>query len=321
MARARARASETEHAHVLMAGDSGYLQHVAVCLTSLLDSNPHIEFDVALLVTRHKSESCEKLRRSLARFTKLSLRVIPFDERHLADLPRYTSAETYARFWVDDYFPADVKRVIYLDGDMVIVSPIDELLSLQMGNKLLAAVTIPGSVRVEALGYDPAHGYFNAGVLVINLERWRELGARDLLIAAAHSIADKVRDGDQCVLNYCFHADRVRLDYTWNVISLYFCEQYMNELALPKDEIARVVRGARIVHFNGPSKPWQYQCLHPHRRTYLRYLRETEWRDYQPADYNFLNGVKKSIRWSLGEDRVSAFLTRFRAAGSFRAPR
>jgi lipopolysaccharide biosynthesis glycosyltransferase len=321
MASARARASETEHAHVLMACDSCYLQHVAVCLTSLLDSNPHIEFDVALLVTRHKSESCAKLRRSLARFTKLSLRVIPFDESRLAGLPLYSRnplpAETYARFWVDDHFPADVKRVIYLDGDMLIVSPIDELLSLQMGNKVLAAVTIPGSVRVEALGYDPAHGYFNAGVLVINLERWRELGARALLIAAAHSIADKVRDGDQCVLNYCFHADRIRLDYTWNVITPFF--QKSNGLGLPKDEIGRVARGARIVHFNGSSKPWQYQCLHPHRRTYLRYLRETEWRDYQPADYNFVNAVKKIIRLFLGEHRVSAFLMRLRAAGSFRA--
>jgi lipopolysaccharide biosynthesis glycosyltransferase len=301
-----------------MACDPSYFQHVAVCLTSLLDSNPHIKFDVALLVTRYNSESCAKLYGSFAHFTKLSLRVIPFDERRLAGLPLYSRnplpSEAYARFWVDDYFAADVKRVIYLDGDMVIVSPIDELLLLPMGNKLLAAVTIPGSTRVEALGYDPAYGYFNTGVLVINLERWRELGARALLIAAAHSIADKVRDGDQCVINYCFHADRIRLDYTWNVITPFFRKS--NGLPLPKDEIARVVRAARIVHFNGSSKPWQYQCLHPHRRTYLRYLRETEWRDYQPADYNFVNVVKKIIRLFLGEHRVSAFLTRLRAACS-----
>src|SRR6476469_4527301 len=89
MARARAKAAEIEHAHVLMACDSDYLQHVAVCLTSLLDNNPHIEFDVALLVTRHNSESCAKLRRSLARFAKLSLRVIPFEKSRLLGLPLY----------------------------------------------------------------------------------------------------------------------------------------------------------------------------------------------------------------------------------------
>jgi lipopolysaccharide biosynthesis glycosyltransferase len=303
-----------KRAHLLMCGDAGYFQHIAVCLTSLAETNPETEFDAVVLVTGNTAECENKLRRSLMRYPLLNLRLVNFDGSRLSGLPlagNYYPPEIYARFWIEDYFPAEVERVIYLDGDMVVVGPIDELLDLALGDNVLAAVSIPGSARASILGYDPGFEYFNSGMMVINLKRWREIGARATLIAATHAIADRLNDPDQDVLNYCFHAQRLKLDYTWNAITPFF--RKVNNLAVPGNEIARVVRDARIVHFNGGSKPWQYLCFHPFKPVYLNYLARTEWRDFRPADYKLVNVIKKAIRYSLGERCTDAALRLLRA--------
>ena len=66
-------------------------------------------------------------------------------------------------------------------------------------------------------------------------------------------------------------------------------------LPLGRDEIEAIRREARIIHFNGGSKPWSYFCDHPRRAEYQRYLRMTEWRDYVPPDRTPLNRVRKGI--------------------------
>jgi lipopolysaccharide biosynthesis glycosyltransferase len=292
--------------HVLMCCDCGYFQHLAVCLTSLLESNRSIDVEAVVLVTGFAAESAEKLTRSLDRHPNLTLRLVDFDASRLAGLPLINAypPEIYARFWVEDYFAADVEKVLYLDADMVIVGSLEELLTLPMGNKVLAAVSIPGSPRPAVLGYDAADEYFNSGVMVINLKRWREIGAREMLIAQTALIADKLNDPDQDVLNYCFHDQRIRLDYTWNAITPFFRE--INDLPLSKEDVSRVARDARIVHFNGSSKPWQYLCQHPFAEEYRRCLKYTEWRDFRPADYNLLNVFKRRISRGLGERRLAA---------------
>jgi lipopolysaccharide biosynthesis glycosyltransferase len=300
-----------ERAYLLMCCDAGYFQHIAVCLTSLLEHNGQIDFETVILVTRYTADGAEKLRRSLARHQNLALRLVAFDSSRLTGLPLKNSypLEIYARFWVADYFGDDVDRVIYLDGDMIVVGSIQELLTLPLNDNVLAAVSIPGSVRAAVLGYDAAYEYFNSGVLVINLKRWRKIDARDLLISTAHRIAAKLSDPDQDVLNYCFFSQRVKLDFTWNAITPFFRE--INFLAIPKEEVARVARDARIVHFNGASKPWQYLCRHPLKKDYLRYLAQTEWRDFRPDDYNITNVFKRFFSSLLGERNATA-LTKMR---------
>jgi lipopolysaccharide biosynthesis glycosyltransferase len=54
-----------------------------------------------------------------------------------------------------------------------------------------------------------------------------------------------------------------------------------------------VRREARIIHFNGNSKPWSYFCDHPRKAEYNKYLRMTEWRDFVPPDRTFINRLRK----------------------------
>ncbi len=64
-----------------------------------------------------------------------------------------------------------------------------------------AAVTIPGSTRCAAYGIPERFGYFQSGVLLINLKRWREERIFDRLQDYVAHNAEKIVDADQDVLN------------------------------------------------------------------------------------------------------------------------
>jgi lipopolysaccharide biosynthesis glycosyltransferase len=292
-----------KNSQILMCGDSVYFQNIAACLVSLLESNPDTSFHVVVAATRWSEESNLKLQKSLQQYKHIVLDVVHFDPTCLNGLPLTTAypPEIYVRFWVEDYYPKDVDRVIYLDGDMVVNGSIEPLLSLQMDENVLAAVQIPGSDRPLRLGYDPKYGYFNSGVMVINLQRWRAINAKELLLKKAYCMAGKLNDPDQDVLNACFYNQYIPLDYVWIAISPFFRE--VSHLTLPKDEIARVAKNARIVHFNGMAKPWYYLCFHPYTKKYLQCVSKTEWRDFKQPDYSTFNAFKKLIISSLGERR------------------
>ena len=298
-----------------MCGDSGYFQHIAACLVSLLESNADVFFHVVVAVTHWSSESNEKLQRSFRSYKNITLDVTYFDPKFLQGLPLTTAypSEIYVRFWVENYFPEDVERVIYLDGDIVVTGSIEPLLTLDFGKNVLAAVQIPGSDRAKRLGYDSKYGYFNSGVMVLNLPRWRAINAKEILVNKAYSMAGVLNDPDQDVLNACFHDQYIPIDYIWNAISPFFRE--VNHLPLPKEEVLRVAKNARIVHFNGMGKPWNYLCLHPYAKYYMRCVSKTEWRGFRQSDYSVLNIFKKRLISLLGERRslmVGSFLRRLR---------
>ncbi len=294
-----ARSDIARQVHVLFCTDAQYLQHVAVCLTSLLVNNPHLFFDIVIVGRATEQLDEQKLQRSIARFPNHLLHFRVFSAPSGRVLPlnpgAHYTVDTWTRLWVAEFFPAAVERVLYLDGDIVVVGDISPLWNVDLGGALLGTVDIPGSQRgVGHLGLRPEDGYFNAGVLLIDLKQWRETRAMDTVLAYVDAYPERmVRDVDQEALNACFHARRKRLDYKWNVVWSF----YWDPAALPlsREAIEAVYQDARIIHFNSSPKPWSYFCYHPRRAEYEKYLRMTEWRDFVPPDRTLANILRKRV--------------------------
>jgi lipopolysaccharide biosynthesis glycosyltransferase len=291
--------------HLLLCTNALYLQHAAVCLTSLLANNPDLFFDIVIVARVTEELDEDKLRRSLVRFPNhlLSFRkFIPPAGRLLPLNPRaHYTLDNWTRLWVEEFFADDIGRVLYLDSDIVVVGSVASLWRTDLQGALLGAVDIPGSDRgVAHLGLCAEDGYFNSGVLLIDLEQWRRTRALDTALAYVEANPDLMtRDVDQEALNACFHGRRKRLQYKWNAIWLFFSESL--SLPLERAEIEFVRREARVIHFNGSSKPWSYFCDHPRKAEYEKYLRMTEWRDFVPEDRTVMNRLRKGISAILPE--------------------
>jgi lipopolysaccharide biosynthesis glycosyltransferase len=295
--------------NTLLCTNALFLQHAAVCLASLLANNCELFFDIVIVYQPTEVLDEEKLRRSLTQFTNHSLTVrkfvIPADLLLPLDPLAHYTVDTYSRLWVNEFFPADTDRVLYLDADIVVVDSIVPLWTTDLGGALMGAVDIPGSDQgVTRLGMRAEDGYFNAGMLIIDLARWRADRSEEVVINYIRENPDRI-EYDQDALNGCFHACTKRLDYRWNVIRPFYREPLV--LPLGRAEIEAIRRDARIIHFNGGLKPWNYFCDHPRRDEYQKYLRMTEWRDYVPPDRTLVNMLRKLISAIL-PDPVKGYL-------------
>jgi len=287
----------TTTVHILMCTNALFLQHTAVCLASLLANNLNLFFDVVIVGRETEDLDEQKTRRSLARFPNHSLAFRKFLPPPNLLLPLESKAhytiDTYTRLWVGDFFPENIDRVLYLDADIVVVGSIAPLWNTDLGGALMGAVDIPGSDQgVRRLAMRAEDGYFNAGVLVIDLQQWRTTRARETVLDYIRAYPERV-SYDQDALNACFRSRTKRLDYKWNVIRPFYREPLV--LPLERAEIEAIRRDALIIHFNGGSKPWSYFCDHPRRAEYETYLGMTEWRDYVPPDRTPLNRLRKGI--------------------------
>lgn len=156
----------------------------------------------------------------------------------------------YARFVIDRFIAPDVHRLIYLDCDMMVLAPIETLWNTDLDGKSMAAVEDPwgkliGSGRdINAYGrtLDPADPYFNAGLMVIDIDRWRDLNVAEQLETLINDGTVEKLSYSQNVINLIMKNDWKRLDTLWNVID---------------PEPAHVSLNPFNLHFTGRRRPWQ----------------------------------------------------------------
>ena len=281
--------------HILACANGAYMQHLAVMLVSLLTNNAGLRVHAVVVGGDGVAPQRQKLARTLSRFPAMRLEFRDFTPEPGLPLPtpaNYT-ADIYTRLWVSDFFGPEVDRVLYLDADMVVVGEIDSLWRQDLGGKLFGAVDIPGSTRPDELHMSTAYGYFNSGLLLFDLAQWRRENALGRVLELIRKRGPTFQDPDQDALNLCFHRERQRLDYKWNVTTPFY--QPHHDLKLSRAEIDAVKQAARIIHFNGISRPWSYHSRHPRKSEYYKYLAQTEWRDFHPADHTPIDVARKYI--------------------------
>lgn len=152
------------------------------------------------------------------------------------------SFATYIRLLLPSVLQ-EYDEVLYLDVDILIRAPLDELLSWELRSPLGAVPELVGTG--EHLFGTPQTPYFNAGVIRMSLERMRALSlwqtSQDLLAKRSD-----IRWYDQDVLNIIFESQFDSIPLTFNVSDMLVRQN----LGLP------LFDNPAIVHFNGSTKPW-----------------------------------------------------------------
>jgi lipopolysaccharide biosynthesis glycosyltransferase len=183
------------------------------------------------------------------------------------DLPAYAdrghlNRTVLFRLGLEKLAPADCKRVIYVDADMIVLRDIRELWRADLGDRALGAVIdcYAKADEFAALWGLPAGPiYFNAGLQVIDLERVRAEGLFSAALDFVMQHDAKLLFGDQDALNYVFWGRWKPLDPAWNV------QRFISVKERPEDQPPerRVIGGPALVHFIGTQKPWMANVWHP----------------------------------------------------------
>jgi len=267
---------------VASVADRGYTVPVAAMLRSVLRTTTAAA-SVHLLDMGIAPDDRDRLARICA---EGQATLVWYDARGRApeQLPltsRMTRA-TYARLALPRLLPDDVERVIWLDADVLVACDLTELWSTDLRGGHLAAVQDPCVPYVSSrygvrgwrdLGLEPDAKYFNAGVMLVDVARWRndevgERAAEYIRRYRAHCMF-----WDQEGLNAVLSGQWSELDLRWN-----YCPAFTPR---ERPESARVEPA--VLHFAGTLKPWLLPVTADGARArFFRVLDETPWAGWRP---------------------------------------
>jgi len=269
---------------------SNYWPHAAVALSSLFEHNKNLAVYVFYETpSRHWMNK-------MARLADLSHSVISFcaiDGALVEGLKScgHLGLSAYFRLFVPDLLPDECSRALYLDADLVIVGSLEPLLQAPLAGHIVAAVpSFSPSERLAnarrlGLPLDPPAPFFNAGVLLIDLPRWRERKVRDHALDFLSQHPDRLLYADQDALSYCLLGEWLPLSPEWNVtVDMFRSPRPPDVDSSAVQPIAQACRRPRIVHFNGAFKPWHLRYKHPYRSVYTATRRSLQFMPYVADD-------------------------------------
>lgn len=195
------------------------------------------------------------------------------------------SKVVFYRCLLASLLPDSVEKVLYMDCDMLVLQPLQELWNTPLEGLALAAVPDsiePNPAHTKRLQYDAADGYFNGGLLLLNLRYWRENHIGEKCRDYYRTYPDRILMNDQDLLNGLLHDKKTFLDMKYNVQE--------GAYRLPKGKPARwkppyigMLLNPAVLHYSS-RKPWQYHCMHPLRHLFFQYQDMTPWAGQHPLD-------------------------------------
>lgn len=278
--------------------DDNYLPHCATMLTTLRNANPDHYFHVSLVNSgKNVGEAC-KLYTYLSSIMDI-VSLIQFDDRIFSHLPLsgHFTAATYSRLALPSILPAEFTRVLYLDIDIAVIGDLEKLYETDMKGFPLAAAPnddeLQGSRR---LYLEPSSGYFNSGVLLIDLPSLRQENLVEKASAFMQNYPERIAYADQDVLNHLYQASWLRLDQHWN----YQTGSLLHDIYSASPTQVK----PSIVHFTGDRnfKPWHYKCVNPYSKIFQEAKSLTPWAKAP------LTGVPPSLGFKI-KSRLKKVLT------------
>ena len=278
-----------ERLNIVFASDRNYIQHLSVALVSLLVNNRELAFTVYIV----SSGMTPKDRRNIDEIVKgydCEVRHLTVSDDLFVTLatehPMYPKG-IYYRLLIPSLI--DAEKVLYLDSDIVVNGSIRELYDAELGDAYIGAIEDPGFDRHDKLRMDKSAVYFNSGMMLIDLGRWKKTGLQKQVIEFIEKHPDDVWFPDQDGLNSVINGRWKKMPLKFNQFSSLFDADFESRFdCFGKEELLEARTKPVIIHYSSGSKPWHFKNRHPYKSYYWKYLKMTPYRhaiytDLRPA--------------------------------------
>ena len=303
--------------NILTCTDSKFVIPTGVMFYSVCKNNVGEELNFYLIVdgsvTEKQKQSIEneikKFEKTTIHFFKVDIKEI---EEYLVVVAPNFPKSIYYRLLLSDILPKDLDKILYLDGDIIVRHSLKELWNTDISNYSLGAVVnqTNGKKFWERLKYPKEKGYFNSGVLLVNIKYWRENCLSNKFIDYLKHNSDSLVNPDQDVLNYVLQDSKILLPERYNVQEFFY---YVDREIVDCEnsaEIDKYIFNPTILHFTG-NKPWHFYCLHPLKSIYYMYKAQTQWAKDKTMEIikcsNYLGFLKFKIKQLLNYKVVNPY--------------
>ena len=260
---------------IFFAVDNGYIPFLAVTLQSLIDnSSDKYHYSIKVLHVNVTSEN----KNAILKYQRKNVDIEFVDLTYYLEKVKdklytrdYFTATTYFRLFISDLYP-HYNKAIYLDCDIVVLGDIAELYNTDLGNNLVAAA--PDDIiqcneefqeYVEkVVGVSDYRRYFNAGVLVMNLDQLRKFKFQEKFLYLLSTVKFAAIQDQDYLNRLC--KGRVKL------VSVGWNRMPMSTIRINPDDI-------KLIHYNYVYKPWHYDNI-IYQDFFWKYAEKTEFIDF-----------------------------------------
>lgn len=286
--------------NVVYTCDNNYVWIMGVSIISLFENNRSAdEINVFLLGDNISPENKGLLQTTAKKYNR-QVDVIDVPELHIPDAlcnqrwPR----SAYTRLFSGELLPNNIEQVLYLDCDTIVTSDIRDLFLTNNFNYTVSGVKdcISSSYKIN-IGLNKNSVYINAGVLLLNLKKLREIDIRSVMNEFLNLHSKTFYYADQDVLNGIFKGNVGVLDPKYDVMTILFDYSYENIISIrqpsnyyTENEIETAMANPAIVHFTTcmlSVRPWFIGSMHPLASDFDKYLDLSVWRGYPKKQAKF----------------------------------
>ena len=251
------KTKKTQKKAIVLAANYAYVDQVLTTIKSICYHNRSLRF--YLINSDFPNEWIKQLNKRLEKFDSEIINCRVTSEQ----ISRYKTDISYTVFL--RYFVADFvkeEKALYLDCDLVVTKNLDDLFATDLQDYPLAAVRDFGGRAYFG------REIFNAGVLLINNDLWKQENMTQKLIDLTNEWHDKVDQADQSILNMLFENKWLELDFDYNHIVIH---KQFTDYQLPAGQDY-----PGIIHYLSHRKPWKDLASQTYRDVWW-YYHNLEW--------------------------------------------
>ena len=259
---------------IFFAIDDGYIPFLAVAIKSLIENaSKEYEYIIKVLHTNVKEKNVRKIKKFETEnvnieFVNLSYYIKKVQDK-LYTRDYYTNT-TYFRMFLPELYP-QYDKVLYLDSDIVVLGDISQLYNTEIGTNLVAAAPddiiqynkVFQEYAEKVVGVVKYQNYFNAGILLMNLDQLRKFNFQDKFLYLLGTVKFSVAQ-DQDYLNRLCKGRVTLINNQWDIMPV------INR-KINKEDI-------KIIHYNFAYKPWRFEDVQ-YKEYFWEYARKTEFLD------------------------------------------
>lgn len=295
--------------HIVFCVNNSYIQYVLVTINSLIDTTKREDkLYITILVDSISQKNQSRLKELVQDKSNIILNHFVIDDSLVSGLKSSWSVYAWYRLLIPYYLSSDVHRILYLDADTLVVGDISPLFSIDMDGIAVAGVSDPKTFEkgtFDRCGYDSEKGYICSGVLLMNLDYWREHKLTDTIIEWAKINNDIIQFPDQDAINVICQDNKIMLPLKYGIINDFFLNEYGFRPPY-KSELLECIDAPVIIHYAGQA-PWKKEIAnhlmqdrwlyyndrlrHPAKRVYIT----KGWLFFKMKVWQFLHPVKKGI--------------------------
>ena len=286
--------------NVMYASDDNYAWLMGISMISLFENNKDSKEINVFLFGDNLSEKNQNKMTSIAE--KYGRSCCHVDVAKI-NIPRVLMSErypksTFSRLFAYDLLPKEVEKLIYLDCDTIVMGSLEEMFNMDVSKKaFLVTKDCMGKAYKRKIGLKDTDTYVNAGVMLMNMKRLREIPIVERMVAFVDKYSDAMTYADQEIVNGIFQGDFGILPVEYDMQTQFVQYPYEEIVRIrhphhfyTKEEVEFGKRNPKIYHYTTcmlDVRPWFSNSKIVNAWAFDKYMAMSPWKDKKKQEKTF----------------------------------